>query len=135
MHAAGDQGAELIKTARLKNEYKSDWVIEKIKNSALEYELQNGRKAKVACMGLAFKPDIDDLRESPALKITQSLIASGLDIVAVEPNIEEHAQVTLSNIVDLEADIVVYLVGHKEFIEFKTNAQELDFCGIRKGKL
>lgn len=135
VHAAGDQGAELIKTARLKNEYKSDWVIEKIKNSALEYELQNGRKAKVACMGLAFKPDIDDLRESPALKITQSLIASGLDIVAVEPNIEEHAQVTLSNIVDLEADIVVYLVGHKEFIEFKTNAQELDFCGIRKGKL
>lgn len=133
VHAAGDQGAELIKTARLKNDYKSDWVVEKVKNSALEFELKHGRKAQVACMGLAFKPDIDDLRESPALKITQKLITSGLDIVAVEPNIEEHEQISLSNILDLQVDIVVYLVGHKEFIDFKTNAQELDFCGIRKG--
>jgi len=64
---AGQETAKLIKTSREVNNYKTEWVIEKIKNAALSFEAENGRKAKIACMGLAFKPDIDDLRESPAL--------------------------------------------------------------------
>lgn len=132
VHAAGDQGAELIKTARLKNDYKSDWVVEKVKNSALEFELKHGRKAQVACMGLAFKPDIDDLRESPALKITQQLMKEDFEIVAVEPNINEHKTISLVELENLSADIIVYLVGHKEFYNYTTDALELDFCGVRK---
>ena len=82
-------------------------------------------------MGLAFKPDIDDLRESPALYITKRLISDGLDVLAVEPNIEEYKDM---KIVDYkkaleDADIVTFLVGHDEFkgLDIKTN---LDFCGV-----
>ena len=70
----GGKDAKLIRTAREVNTYKTEWTIEKIKNAALEFEKEKGRKAKVACMGLAFKPDIDDLRESPALSITKRLV-------------------------------------------------------------
>ncbi len=82
-------------------------------------------------MGLAFKPDIDDLRESPALIITQSLVKEGFDILAVEPNINFYDGLTVVSYQDAitEADIVVFLVAHKEFRGLKvTNA--LDFCGV-----
>jgi UDP-N-acetyl-D-mannosaminuronic acid dehydrogenase len=132
---AGGESAKLIRTSREVNNYKTEWVIEKIKNAALAYENKNGRKAKVACMGLAFKPDIDDLRESPALYITRRLKADGLDILAVEPNIESHKEF---EIVDYKtalknADIVTFLVAHKEFkkLDIKT---DLDFCGVTNTK-
>lgn len=128
---AGGESAKLIKTSREVNNYKTEWVIEKIKNAALTFEAQNGRKAKVACMGLAFKPDIDDLRESPALYITRRLKADGLDILAVEPNIETHKEFEIVEYKEAleKADIVTFLVAHKEFkkLDIKT---DLDFCGI-----
>ena len=130
VHAGGDD-AKIIRTAREVNTYKTEWSIEKIKNAALRFESENGRKAIVACMGLAFKPDIDDLRESPALFITNRLIADGLEVLAVEPNISEYKDI---EIVDYKkaiekADIVTFLVAHKEFkgLEIKT---KLDFCGV-----
>jgi len=128
---AGGSDAKMIRTAREVNIYKTNWVIEKIKNAALAYENEIGKKAKVACMGLAFKPDIDDLRESPALYITKRLISDGLYILAVEPNIEEFSEF---KIVDYkkaieEADIVTFLVAHKEFKSLNINS-ELDFCGV-----
>ncbi len=130
---AGGEDAKMIRTAREVNTYKTEWAIEKIKNKALKFENENGRKAKVACMGLAFKPDIDDLRESPALYITRRLIADGLDVSAVEPNILEHSEFDVVNYnVALEAaDVVTFLVGHKEFkgLDIKT---DLDFCGVLK---
>lgn len=130
---AGGETAKMIRTAREVNTYKTEWVIEKIKNAALKFEAQNGRKAKVACMGLAFKPDIDDLRESPALYIARRLKSDGLDILAVEPNIENHKEFEIINYKDAikQADIVTFLVAHKEFkkLDIKT---DLDFCGINK---
>jgi len=130
---AGGETAKMIRTAREVNTYKTEWVIEKIKNAALKFEVQNGRKAKVACMGLAFKPDIDDLRESPALHITRRLKSDGLDILAVEPNIESHKEFEIINYKDAmdQADIVTFLVAHKEFknLDIKT---DLDFCGVNK---
>ena len=128
---AGGEDAKMIRTAREVNTYKTEWVIEKIKNAALKFENQYGRKAKIACMGLAFKPDIDDLRESPALYITRQLIAEGLDILAVEPNISIH---DTFEIIDYkraleEADIITFLVGHKEFKNLNIQT-DLDFCGI-----
>jgi len=130
VHAGGDD-AKIIRTAREVNTYKTEWAIEKIKNEALRFENEHGRKAKIACMGLAFKPNIDDLRESPALYITRQLMASGFDVLAVEPNIEAFSEF---DIIDYQealkgADIVTFLVGHKEFkgLDIKTN---LDFCGV-----
>jgi len=130
VHAGGDD-AKIIRTAREVNTYKTEWAIEKIKNEALVFEKENGRKAKVACMGLAFKPNIDDLRESPALYITKRLIADGLEVLAVEPNIDSFKDFEIIDYKKAleDADIVTFLVGHDEFkgLDMKTN---LDFCGI-----
>jgi len=133
VHAAkeAEVDAKMIRSAREVNTYKTEWVIEKIKNEALKFEVANGHKAKVACMGLAFKPDIDDLRESPALYITKRLIEDGLDILAVEPNIESYKDIEVVEYKKAlkDADIVACLVAHKEFknLDIKT---DLDFCGV-----
>lgn len=128
---AGGEDAKLIKTARQKNDYKSDWVIEKVKNKALQFEVDKKRKPVVACMGLAFKPNIDDLRESPALKITKQLIQDGLSIVAVEPNVEAVEGVELKSLENLKADLIIYLVGHTPFKKKTFDVEYLDFCGIK----
>ena len=109
--------AKIIRAAREINNFKTDWVIEKVKNSGLKFELKHGRKPKIACMGLAFKPDIDDLRESPALHVTQALIKEGLDIMPVEPNVEQHKdfEVFSTQSAREKADILVFLVAHREF--------------------
>ena len=130
--AKGD--AKIIKTAREVNDYKSEWVVEKVKNEALIFEKENGKKAKIACMGLAFKPDIDDLRESPALYIARRLVSEKLDVLAVEPNINSFDEF---EIVDYQkaindADIIVFLVSHKEFkdIEIDSDKSILTFCKL-----
>lgn len=114
VHAGGND-AKLIKTAREVNNYKMQWVVEKIKNAALKFELESDKKPKIACMGLAFKPDIDDLRESPAILVAYDLKQVGFDILAVEPNIKSHKDFEIINYekaIDI-ADIVVFLVAHK----------------------
>jgi len=132
VHAGGDD-AKIIRTAREINTYKTEWSIEKIKNAALKFENENGRKAKVACMGLAFKPDIDDLREAPALYIAKTLKAQGIEVLAVEPNIKNHKDLAILNYEDAieKADVIAYLVGHKEFKGIKIFGKEvIDFCGV-----
>jgi UDP-N-acetyl-D-mannosaminuronic acid dehydrogenase len=127
----GGKDAKLIRTAREVNIYKTEWTIEKIKNAALEFEKEKGSKAKIACMGLAFKPDIDDLRESPALNITKRLVNEGMDVLAVEPNIKSYEGLNLVYYQDAvkAADLVIFLVAHKEFKGLKA-ANKLDFCGV-----
>lgn len=132
---AGGSDAKIIRTAREVNTYKTEWAIEKIKNAALTFENKNGRKAKVACMGLAFKPNIDDLRESPALHITKLLKNDGFQILAVEPNITTHKSLEITNYEDAikNADVIVYLVAHNEFKGLKIeNKEVIDFCGVTK---
>ncbi len=130
---AGGDDAKMIRTAREVNTYKTEWAIEKIKNEALVFEKENGRKAKIACMGLAFKPNIDDLRESPALYIAKQLISDNFNVLAVEPNIEKFKDFEIIDYKKAleDADIVTFLVAHKEFkgLDIKTN---LDFCGVLK---
>jgi len=125
------ENSKLIKTARERNLEKTEWVIEKIQNGAKNFEIKNKKTPTIACMGLAFKPNIDDLRESPALDIVQNLIAKGFNVIAVEPNIDSHDEIKLSNIANItkEADIIVFLVGHNEFKDWKLKA-DFDFCGI-----
>jgi UDP-N-acetyl-D-mannosaminuronic acid dehydrogenase len=134
---AGGEDAKIIRTAREVNTYKTEWAIEKIKNAALVFEKEHGKKAKVACMGLAFKPDIDDLRESPALFITRRLIAEGLDVLAVEPNVKSSDEFTLTEYDEAieNADIIVFLIAHSEFKGIRIFGKEVfDFCGVTNKK-
>ena len=113
------------------NNYKTQWVIEKIKSTALQFELDNNRKPTIALMGLAFKPDIDDLRESPALQVADTLLAENkYNLLLVEPNLEESDKYDLTDYENVNANIVVYLVAHKEFKGEKPDSISLDFCGV-----
>lgn len=123
--------AKIIRAAREINNHKTDWVIEKIKNTALQFELDYGKKPKIAAMGLAFKPNIDDLRESPALNVVKVLKTNSLNVLAVEPNINRHEIFEIQTIETAlaQADIVVYLVAHREFKNLEKTELTLDFCG------
>jgi UDP-N-acetyl-D-mannosaminuronic acid dehydrogenase len=119
--------AKIIEQARRTNDYKADWVIEKVKNAALNYKNKYGKGPTISCMGLAFKPNIDDLRESPALYITQALDKI-LNIVAVEPNINKHDSLTLVEVsVGIKSDICVYLVDHASFASLDIKNNDLVF--------
>ncbi|MDC0304882.1 UDP-N-acetyl-D-mannosamine dehydrogenase [bacterium] len=131
--------SKIIGTAREINNYKSFWCAEKIKNEALQFELQHGRKPKVALMGLAFKPNIDDLRESPATYIVQKVIqaSGGEDYFITEPNIERHSVFKMTSYQDAfdQADVVAFLVAHREFKELSPSPEKvvLDFAGVFAG--
>ena len=129
--------SRIISTAREVNNYKSFWCVEKIKNEKLQFELKHKRKPKTALMGLAFKPNIDDLRESPATYIVQKVLQndSNGEYFIVEPNIKEHNVFKLTDykIAAIEADIIVFLVAHHEFknLVIDLDTVVLDFCGVK----
>jgi UDP-N-acetyl-D-mannosaminuronic acid dehydrogenase len=128
--------SRMIGTARQVNNYKAFWCAEKVQNEMLRFELNNGRKPSVAMMGLAFKPDIDDLRESPAKHIVAKVMQScnNADIMVVEPNVESHNVYKLTDYKEAfeKADIVVYLVSHTPFKSLPKDSNKiiLDFCGV-----
>jgi UDP-N-acetyl-D-mannosaminuronic acid dehydrogenase len=128
--------ARLIRTAREVNDSKPRWVIEKVKKAVGEF-LQNNpektaRDVTIACFGLTFKADIDDLRESPALEITRqiALIHPGC-VLVVEPNIDTLPAVLIESAVlgtmeqaMMEGDILLMLVNHKGFKQIPKNIFE-----------
>ncbi|WP_027138114.1 UDP-N-acetyl-D-mannosamine dehydrogenase [Gaetbulibacter saemankumensis] len=128
--------SQIIGKAREINNYKSFWCAEKVQTAKLEFELEHGRKPSVALMGLAFKPDIDDLRESPAKYIVQKVLqnANNETHYIVEPNITEHNVFKITDYKTAleKADIIAFLVAHKEFknLNISTHKKVLDFCGI-----
>lgn len=129
--------SKLIAEARAVNVNKAQWCIERIRKSVEAYMARNGRMPRIAVMGLAFKPDIDDLRESPAVVIASAVADEfGNSASFVEPNIECHARFALTDYRKAysEADIVVFLVNHKEFheLDFRSDVETLDFCGTFK---
>ncbi len=127
--------SKIISLAREVNNYKSVWCVEKIKNKMLEFELKNRRKPITALMGLAFKPNIDDLRESPAMSIAKKVSENNRDLfIVVEPNLKNHEYFSLADYKDavIKSDIIVFLVAHNEFKLLKINSDKviIDFCGI-----
>ncbi len=128
--------AKLIKYVRETNNYKTRWCVNKIISIADKYSKEKKSKPKIACMGLSYKPNVDDIRESPAIVIVNSLKNLGYDLLIVEPNLEDINTYNLNKIdtVLINADILVWLVAHDEFknIELSNNIIEIDLCGIRK---
>lgn len=142
------EAAKLIKAAREINDRKPEWVREQVSELVEKASAHKSlREIKIACFGLAFKPDIDDLRESPAMQIVEQLGKAYPErVVAVEPNIATLPS-TLKDIgVRLEcmkeavegADILVLLVDHQEFKEFvpklKSGQSLFDAKGIWSSK-
>ena len=130
--------SKIIGTAREINNYKSFWCVEKVKTASLEFEVKHRRKPTVAVMGLAFKPNIDDLRESPAKYIAQKIIQSNnhKDVLIVEPNIEQDKTFQLTDDKEAieKADIIAFLVAHDAFktLDIPPEKIVLDFCGVKK---
>ncbi|MBR6639453.1 MAG: UDP-N-acetyl-D-mannosamine dehydrogenase [Muribaculaceae bacterium] len=134
--SAYPEESQIIATAREINNYKADWCAEKVENAMLKFELENHRKPVVAMMGIAFKPDIDDLRESPAKYIATKVMqkCNNASILVVEPNVSEHNVFNLTDYNEAYeiADIVVFLTAHTPFksLEKREDKVILDFCGI-----
>lgn len=130
--------SKIIGQAREINNYKSFWCAEKVQSEMLKFELEHHYKPCVAMMGLAFKPNIDDLRESPAKYIVTKVMQScnNANILVVEPNVEEHNVFKLTDYRDAyeKADIIVFLTAHEPFkaLEYREDKVILDFCGIFK---
>ena len=129
--------AQLIAKSREINNYKAFWCAQKTKRAIEEFTLKKGRKPRVALMGLAFKPNIDDLRESPAKYIaTKVMEGEDADFMIVEPNVENHNVFKFIDyqIAYQQADIVAFLVAHDPFktLVYDKNKVILDFCGIFK---
>lgn len=128
--------SQIIGKAREINNYKAFWCAQQVREAINAFQLRENRAPKVALMGLAFKPNIDDLRQSPAVYITQRVLQEANDetFFIVEPNVEEHAVYKLTDVNEAakQADIVAFLVAHDEFknLEFAEHQQVLDFCGV-----
>ena len=138
--------ARIIRTAREINDYKPHWVLEKIKAAITDvlakFPDKHMKDVTVACLGLAFKPDIDDLRESPALELTHMISELGCRIIVVEPNIStipsalEIENVSLGTLSDAlaYADVTCLLVKHHEFKDsaekIKNMALLIDVVGL-----
>jgi len=111
--SSAPQQARLIRTAREVNDSKPEWVIEKVKTQAAKF-----KHPVIACLGVTFKADVDDLRESPALYIARTLTAAKIgEIIVCEPHVKTLNGLTLCETKKAiaSADIIVILVDHREF--------------------
>jgi len=130
--------SRIIGKAREINNHKAFWCAEKTQDAMKQFELDQGREPIVALMGLAFKPNIDDLRESPAKYIATKVMQghNNGDFLIVEPNINEHKVFKLTDYKEAyeKADIVAFLVAHEPFKELAWREDKiiLDFCGVFK---
>ena len=135
--AKDPEHARLIHTARNVNDYKTEWVIAQVAEQIKALHTSLKRRPIVACFGLAFKPDIDDLRESPALLVAEQIGEMECDLMVIEPNIENHDLFALCDPIKAykSADLLVFLVKHRRFVDLVKRTDfsgktVLDYCGI-----
>jgi UDP-N-acetyl-D-mannosaminuronic acid dehydrogenase len=115
------QHARIIRTAREVNDHKPEWVMERVRQKAAKF-----KNPVIGCLGLAFKADVDDLRESPAMDIVRQLRKENIgQLLVCEPNLKSHGEFELTSLQTIikEADILLLLVDHKPFR--KISASEL----------
>jgi UDP-N-acetyl-D-mannosaminuronic acid dehydrogenase len=131
--------SKIIQTARQVNMSKTDWVVKKIYSILESKRLGDKKNITIGCLGVTFKPDVDDIRESPALRIVKELISSGNDVMVADPNITQEMPFKMHDLktVIQNADILVFLVKHKEFVALRNSRYlnkkiVLDFCGSFK---
>ena len=128
--------AKLIKTGREVNLHKTNWIINKIIEESKHLELKKGTPIKVGCMGIAFKPDVNDFRESPALKIATELSKlNTLEIYSCDPNIESNIPLKMYSIDETleKCDLLVFLVAHSVFKKINLSKLKfLDYCNLKK---
>ena len=128
--------SKIIGTAREVNNFKSFWCTDKIQQVKQEYQIRNDKKPSLAFMGISFKPDVGDLRESPAEYIVQKVLQNdnNENYYISEPNIKDHNIFKLTHYKEAcnLADIIIFLVNHKEFKELSIPPTKvvLDFCGV-----
>lgn len=128
--------SQIIGKAREINNYKAFWCAARVREAINNFQLRENRAPKIALMGLAFKSNIDDLRQSPAVYITQRVLQEANDetYFIVEPNVKDHSIYKLTSVHEAidNADIVVFLVAHDEFRNLKFSKEQLvlDFCGV-----
>ena len=111
--------SNLIRTAREVNDSKPEWVIERVKKCADKF-----KSPTIACLGLAFKADVDDLRESPAFDIVKKIKAENIGkLLVCEPNLKSHDEFELCSVEEAvkDADIILLLVDHKKFKGLKAS--------------
>ena len=143
--ASAPEEAQLIRAARQRNDSKPHWVLNKGRTALFEALAADPSRSlsqmTVACLGLSFKPNIDDLRESPALEITRAFGQLGCQVLAVEPHVE-----TLPAALDglpvqlvgleaaLQADVICVLVRHDAFADLPARlpvgARLIDVVGL-----
>lgn len=138
--SSAPEEAQLIRTAREVNDAKPQWVIDKV-HAAIGAHLsanpdKTAKDVTLAIYGLAFKPDIDDLRESPALAIAREISQSHSgSIHIIEPNIEVLPEclmnATLSFEAGAQADVHIMLVDHSPFkASSEPNGEIVDLRGV-----
>jgi UDP-N-acetyl-D-mannosaminuronic acid dehydrogenase len=135
--ASDPTNARLTRMARQVNLHKTEWAIDRIVEALKTLE-QRGQSAPViCCYGLAFKPDTDDLRESPSLNVALELKQRGFKVIAVEPHVDTHPELPIvsADHAEQHADLHLIFVRHKEFRETGRKnrlraLKPLDFCGL-----
>ena len=140
--ASAPEEAHLIRAARETNDAKPAWVLERVRAAVARCEREIGKAPSVAVLGLAFKPDIDDLRESPAVGIAEALRGvHGEKLIIVEPHIRAlpaalaGCRMMMFDAALAEADVVVVLVQHRAFanlahVQLRRGAQIVDVVGL-----
>ena len=135
--ASNPEEAKIIRSAREINDHKPEWILGKVNLAAAEIlEKHPNKRVKVVCLGLAFKPDIDDLRESPAVSITNKLSLLNFQVLAVEPHIEalpnkiKGSNIRLASMEEAlaDADIVCVLVKHTKFTQYAEAIKKIPYC-------
>ena len=123
----------LIQSARKVNDLKKEWVYQQIiyKINTIQNKLNS--PITIACFGISYKPNVNDLRESPAMEIVERLKKKIPNILIIEPNLISHPKMKISSMNESvsKADLLVFLVSHKEFENLDiSNKTTLDFCGV-----
>ena len=131
------ENTSLIQTARAINDKRPKWVINKIISGAQNWENSKNEPPVIVCLGITFKPNVDDLRGSPALNIANELKNFGYEVLVVEPNITslENLKLIEASDINLNKSLVVGLVKHSLFIDLVNSKQFkgasfIDFCGL-----